>query len=579
MATLRDILITVGVDVDTSDIERFDDVIDGAKQRAQGFNRTLAGMGRSMTAFGQQMSLFVTLPIVGASAAMFKLAADAEETASKFDVVFGSVQDAADATAKNLVDNFGLATSQAKQLLGDTGDLLTGFNFSGESALGLSKQVQELAVDLASFTNVEGGAARASQALTKALLGERESVKELGIAILEEDVKARVKQLEAAGRFTDESLRQRKAIATLAIAQEQSKNAIGDFARTSGSTANQIRLMTRDARELAVELGTQLIPIGRSLVLTAREWLASFRDLSPEQKQTIVNMALTVAAIGPVIFIIGKMITALVALQQAAVFIATLAGAYNLAGRAALIAQVKMFLIPLAIFAIAAAIALLIEDFIVFARGGESATGRVIDGLRAMKNSVILLGGALLLMAGFIVLPFAIVPGLILLAVAVIGTAAALIIKNWEAIKEFFVDMATTIGEVATSMWDGFVQGASDAVDSVAKFFEDLPARINRFVAESAIGRLLNFGVRGGVQQIPGVDPLPTAAAINGPGGISSQTSNTNRTTNVNTRIELTVPAGTPESQMDFIERAAESAFDRQFDQRMRSAAIDSGGG
>ena len=238
-----------------------------------------------------------------------------------------------------------------------------------------------------------------------------------------------------------------------------------------------------------------------------------------------------------------------------------------------------MFLIPLAIFAIAAAIALLIEDFIVFARGGESATGRVIDGLRAMKNSVILLGGALLLMAGFIVLPFAIVPGLILLAVAVIGTAAALIIKNWEAIKEFFVDMATTIGEVATSMWDGFVQGASDAVDSVAKFFEDLPARINRFVAESAIGRLLNFGVRGGVQQIPGVDPLPTAAAINGPGGISSQTSNTNRTTNVNTRIELTVPAGTPESQMDFIERAAESAFDRQFDQRMRSAAIDSGGG
>jgi hypothetical protein len=113
---------------------------------------------------------------------------------------------------------------------------------------------------LASFTNVEGGAERASRALTKALLGERESVKELGIAILEEDVKAKIKSMEATGELTNESTRQKKAMATLAIAMEQSKNAIGDFARTQDQTANQMKVMGGRIKDIKVALGQSLLP-------------------------------------------------------------------------------------------------------------------------------------------------------------------------------------------------------------------------------------------------------------------------------------------------------------------------------
>ena len=139
---------------------------------------------------------------------LIKLASDSQETLQKFGVVFRSNMKGANDSVKELVANYGLSTQAARTLLSDTGDLLSGFKFTDKQTLELSTSVQKLASDLTSFSNFSGGAEGASQALTKALLGERESVKALGIAILEEDVKAKVKVLEITGRFTNETERQ-----------------------------------------------------------------------------------------------------------------------------------------------------------------------------------------------------------------------------------------------------------------------------------------------------------------------------------------------------------------------------------
>ena len=92
-------------------------------------------------------------------------ARDAEETTNKFKTVFSSMDIVATRTAKTLADSYGLAHTTAMELLGDTGDILVGFGFTEESALELSKKVQELSVDLASFTNYAGGASGASSQL------------------------------------------------------------------------------------------------------------------------------------------------------------------------------------------------------------------------------------------------------------------------------------------------------------------------------------------------------------------------------------------------------------------------------
>ena len=153
---------------------------------------SLNKFGKSATTIGKTLSLAITAPILAIGAAAIKTASDLEETSSKFDVVFKDISKSADDAFKDLRNNFGLSSRASKELLGNTGDLLTGFGFTQKAALNLSKEVNKLAVDLASFTNFSGGAKGASDALTKALLGERESVKALGISILEEDVKKQV---------------------------------------------------------------------------------------------------------------------------------------------------------------------------------------------------------------------------------------------------------------------------------------------------------------------------------------------------------------------------------------------------
>ena len=217
---------------------------------------------------------------------MTKQAIDAQETMSKFGTVFASVRDEADQTADNLSENFGLSSNKARQLLSDTGDLLSGFGFTGKAALDLSREVNELAVDLASFTNFSGGAEGASAALTKALLGERESVKSLGISILDADVKAEVLRQTQKGLFF-ETDRQAKAFATLAIAQRQSKNAIGDFARTSNDAANLIRIFKSLVDDITVSLGSRLTPALQRTLRFWTPWLKSIRDTVKERAECL----------------------------------------------------------------------------------------------------------------------------------------------------------------------------------------------------------------------------------------------------------------------------------------------------
>jgi len=186
-------------------------------------------------------------------------AIDAQETFSKFDAVFADMGGAAEAAAQQFMDSFDLAEVTAKQMLSATGDLLTGMGATKDVALDMSLQVNTLAADLASFTNYSGGAEGASNALTKALLGERESVKALGIVIREEDVQNR---LAAAGKdkLTGAAMLQAKAEATLQIAMEQSKNAIGDYARTSESASNTLKRAGEETKALQVAVGTALMP-------------------------------------------------------------------------------------------------------------------------------------------------------------------------------------------------------------------------------------------------------------------------------------------------------------------------------
>lgn len=225
-----------------------------------------AGLGTAAALAGVAMGAFF---VMAARRAM-----DAIETQQKFSVVFQEVTEEANAAAEALASGYGLANSEAQSLLANTGDLLTGFGMSGAAALEMSNDVQELAADLASFTNIEGGTAAASQALTKALLGEREGVKALGIVIRESDVTQRVAAMGMANA-TGEARLQARAQATLAIAYSQSTNAIGDFARSASSPANIVRRLQATFRNITEQIGKTLMPgfkdLGQAMISASQD--------------------------------------------------------------------------------------------------------------------------------------------------------------------------------------------------------------------------------------------------------------------------------------------------------------------
>jgi hypothetical protein len=194
-----------------------------------------------------------------------KRASDAEEITSKFNVVFSKLGKEATRAAKNLADGFGLTNIQAQKLLGNTGDLLTGFGFTQEAALDLSTKIASLGADLASFTNLEGGAEEASKRLTSALTGETEGLKALGI-VVRQDTKQFQDRVKAIQESEGVTLQQAKSLAILEQATTQSKNAIGDFQRTQAGTANQIRIFKNNVEDLIISVGQRLLPAFNSVL-------------------------------------------------------------------------------------------------------------------------------------------------------------------------------------------------------------------------------------------------------------------------------------------------------------------------
>ena len=275
---------------------------DKAMKKAQ---RSIKKFGVSMQRTGQNLTRNLTIPIAGLGIAAIKMASDFEETDTKFKTVFSSIQREAEHTAKVFKKSFGLSSKAAKQMLGDTGDLLVGFGFTEKEALNLSNQVNELAVDLASFTNFSGGAEGASLALTKALLGERESIKSLGIAITEADLKLFAKDQ---GLVFKELDRVAKATLTYQLALKQSAKAVGDFSRTSQGFANQTRILFGELQDLSVEIGSKLLPVAKKILTWARDMLNTFSNLNSAQKQNVIEWGLILGAIGPVLNIFGTFI-------------------------------------------------------------------------------------------------------------------------------------------------------------------------------------------------------------------------------------------------------------------------------
>jgi len=186
-------------------------------------------------------------------------ARDALETKTKFLQVFSSIRDEAEITARSLARSFGIANTTARELIGNTGDLLVGFGFTEKKSLLLANRMVKLAGDLASFKNIVGGTPKALNLMISAMSGITQASKSLGVVISQRD-KGFIKLVKTMQNTQGLTFQQARALAVLDEFFKQSKKAVGDYQRTKDNLANTERRLNEEFLQLKVTIGQKLTP-------------------------------------------------------------------------------------------------------------------------------------------------------------------------------------------------------------------------------------------------------------------------------------------------------------------------------
>lgn len=283
MATLGELFVNI-----TANTDKFDKSINESKKQTDNFSTGVSSMTKNITSLVAGVSVLALVSkLKDVAIASINAASAAQETQAKFNTAFKGIEDDAAAVAEKLATNYGLARQESEQLLAGTADLVKGFGANATQALATSEEIQKLSVDLASYNNLQGGATQASEILTKAYLGERDSLVSLGIKVSEADVKQELLR-KGQDKLTGSALMLAKGQATLELATKQSGDAIGDFARTSDSYANVTRRAEAATNDLKVELGRSLLPTATTVKNIYGELVGKLGDYLQKQNDIAV---------------------------------------------------------------------------------------------------------------------------------------------------------------------------------------------------------------------------------------------------------------------------------------------------
>lgn len=158
--------------------------------------------------------------------------------------------------AQNAVFQFGLSETMAKQYTGTFGAMAKAFGFVESEAYAMSTTLTGLAGDVASFYNITQGEAYTK--LKSVFTGETESLKDLGV-VMTQTALDQFALANGYGKTTAKMTEQEKVALRYAFVQQQLSLAQGDFARTSDSWANQVRILKLQFDSLRASLGQGFI--------------------------------------------------------------------------------------------------------------------------------------------------------------------------------------------------------------------------------------------------------------------------------------------------------------------------------
>lgn len=352
--TIRDIGILFGYKVDQSSEQKVEGSIKSLKSMA---SKVLGAVG-------------ITLSVAGIKSAIdgcVEVASSIEEMQNKFDVVFGDMRNEVDKWAQEYSDAIRRNKNDIKTYLADQQNLLVGFGMTRQAGAEMAEQMTSLALDLASFGNMDETAS--VNAMTNAVMGESEAAKTLG-AVLNDSTRAQaMATLGLKGTYDKLDQLTKMQVNYQAILQ-QSPDAIGNCQRSLDSYESTKKRYITKLKEIKTIVGQFFLPtyqkilsIGAKGLTMIRDWLQKLNDLTDKLGGSQRVLAILTAAF-----------TAMLVAMNLKKIGAAINGFTKLA-RAIGLGHGK----ALAFFAVFLLLAIVIEDFISFMRGDKSLLGTMLE--------------------------------------------------------------------------------------------------------------------------------------------------------------------------------------------------------
>lgn len=224
----------------------------GLKKGISGISTSLKGITKLVAA------AFSVKVIYNFTKACIQAASDLEEVQNVVDTVFGESSAIIDNFAKNAVKSLGLSELSAKKYASTMGAMLKSMKLSDKQVLVMSQNMTALAGDMASFYNLSGD--EAFNKIRAGISGETEPLKQLGINMSVANMEAYALS-QGIDKSYNSMTQAEQAILRYNYLLDVTGDAQGDFARTSGNWANQVRVLSEQWNTFKSVLGSSFIQV------------------------------------------------------------------------------------------------------------------------------------------------------------------------------------------------------------------------------------------------------------------------------------------------------------------------------
>jgi len=323
-----------------------DEASRGIQQADRTMGKFAAGVQKHQAAF-RATGLAITAmgaAMVGLAGVSVKAASNLEESINAVQVVFGEGSKGILEFGKNAATSVGLSAQAFNQMATITGALLKDTGISMDKVAERTNALTVRAADMASVFNTD--VKDAMSAINQALRGETEAIRRYAGDVTDASLET-FRLAQGINKAVGEMTEQEKRLLRIDLIMAQTAVTAGDFANTSDSLANQLRISKAVLGDVAAELGTVLLPMVADAAVRFGNMAKTVAAWTKEHPQLTKALVIAGAAIGAFMLVLGPLLIVLPGLIAALPIVA--------AGFTALGPAISVAFGPIGILAVAIA--------------------------------------------------------------------------------------------------------------------------------------------------------------------------------------------------------------------------------